>query len=68
MKKTSTVDINSKARLNPTLRIGTWDRILLYAKFSNIDSSTHSVALEKIVHDHCDEKGIPNPFDNVIKN
>ncbi|MFA7327820.1 MAG: hypothetical protein WC121_14220 [Candidatus Kapaibacterium sp.] len=68
MSKTKDITPETKLRLNPALRKGTWDRIELYAKAYNIDSATHAVALEKIVHDHCDEKGIPNLFDNVLKN
>ena len=68
MNKLQTIPPDKKQRLNPALRKGTWDRVELFAKAFNIDSATHSVALEKIIHDHCDEKGIPNPFDKVSQN
>lgn len=67
MNKVKEIAPDTKQRKNPALRKGTWDRIELFAKMNNIEAA-HAVALEKIVHDHCDEKGIPNPFDIVTEN
>lgn len=68
MSKNQTIDYNATARLNPTLRVGTWERVRLYAKANNLEASPLATALDKIIHDHCNEKQIPNPFDKVLEN
>jgi hypothetical protein len=60
--------LNNTARRNPGLRQGTWDRIRLYALQFNMDALSDGKVLEKIIHDHCDLKSVPNPFDKVRKN
>lgn len=68
MSKQKEISLDTKLRHNPALRKGTWDRIESFGKEHNMDSASHATLLEKIVHDHCDLKSIPNPFDKVRKN
>ena len=62
MANKTSIDLNDKKRINPSLRIGTWNRLELYAKANNIDSAYHSLILEKLIHDHCDHLNIADPF------
>lgn len=68
MSNSQKIDYNATVRMNPTLRVGTWERVKLYAQANNLEASPISTALDKIIHDHCDYLQIPDPFDKVLKN
>lgn len=55
-------DLSEKKRINPNIRLGTYYRLEAYAKINNIDASSSSVVLEKMINDYCDHLNIPDPF------